>query len=111
PDPDPVPDPDPTPEPDPAPEPDPEPQPDPEPDPDPAPEPDPEPEPAPNTAPTLSGTPPTSVVVGSAYRFAPEASDADGDVLQFEIENEPAWTSFDASTGVLTGTPQEEDVG
>src|SRR5690606_34632014 len=39
------------------------------------------------------------------------ASDADGDVLQFEIANKPEWASFDAATGELAGTPTEEDVG
>jgi len=83
---------------------------DPEPDPDPDPTPAPGPEPEPNAAPTISGTPPQSVVVGSTYRFTPEANDPDGDVLRFEIENKPEWASFDSSTGELTGMPEEADV-
>src|SRR5690606_18763121 len=35
----------------------------------------------------------------------------DGDPLLFSVENAPAWTSFDASTGELAGLPDEGDVG
>lgn len=65
----------------------------------------------PNNAPTISGTPATSVVVGSTYRFAPRANDPDGDVLTFQIENKPGWASFDRATGVLAGRPGNSDVG
>jgi len=82
---------------------------------DPAPEPEPgaqpEPEPVPNSAPTIAGAPNTSVVVGATYSFAPKASDADGDVLHFEVQNKPSWATFDSSTGALTGTPKDSDVG
>ncbi|HEY9183125.1 MAG TPA: putative Ig domain-containing protein [Gammaproteobacteria bacterium] len=58
-----------------------------------------------NRAPTIAGTPPTSVVVGSAYTFTPTASDADGNALTFAVANRPAWAAFDARTGRLSGTP------
>src|SRR5690606_35520854 len=45
------------------------------------------------------------------YRFAPTASDADGDVITFQIRNKPGWASFDTSTGVLTGRPNSSHVG
>jgi hypothetical protein len=64
-----------------------------------------------NTAPTIAGTPPTSVEASSAYRFMPTASDADGDTLTFSIMNRPAWASFDTSSGLLSGTPTDRDVG
>lgn len=64
-----------------------------------------------NTTPAISGTPMSSVVVAGAYSFTPTASDADGDALLFYIENMPSWASFDASTGTLTGTPQNGDRG
>jgi len=60
---------------------------------------------APNTAPVISGTPPTSVTVGTAYSFTPSASDADGDTLGFTIRNKPAWANFSTTTGRLSGTP------
>jgi hypothetical protein len=77
----------------------------------PAPEPEPEPQPAPNTAPTLSGTPATSVVADSPYRFVPKAQDADGDRLVFSIQNKPNWATFSTSTGELSGTPNSSHIG
>ena len=65
----------------------------------------------PNRAPTISGTPATSVLQGSAYAFTPTASDADNDPLTFGITNKPAWAAFSTSTGALTGTPGAGDVG
>lgn len=65
-----------------------------------------------NDAPIIGGTPATSVDEDSAYHFTPTASDIDvGDTLTFAIGNKPAWASFDTSTGALTGTPRNEDVG
>jgi hypothetical protein len=53
--------------------------------------------------PTISGTPPTAVVVEQRYSFTPSASDADGDALVFHIQNKPDWMTFDATTGRLDG--------
>jgi hypothetical protein len=64
-----------------------------------------------NGAPKISGTPPTSVGVGSAYSFTPTASDSNGDSLTFSISNKPAWASFSTSTGRLSGTPTDAHVG
>lgn len=64
-----------------------------------------------NRAPTISGNPPTQVLVGETYSFTPTASDPDGDVLTFSIQGRPSWASFDESTGRLSGTPEEADVG
>ena len=64
-----------------------------------------------NSAPVISGTPPASIAVGQAYSFTPTANDADGDPLTFSIEGQPAWASFAADTGALTGTPQAGDEG
>ncbi len=71
----------------------------------------PAPPPAANRAPTISGTPPTSLVVGQAYDFQPTASDPDGDALTFSIQGRPAWASFNSSSGRLSGTPGAADVG
>ena len=65
----------------------------------------------PNGAPTISGTPPTTATVGTAYSFRPTASDPDGDTLSFSIENKPSWASFSISTGRLSGTPGSSHVG
>jgi hypothetical protein len=63
-----------------------------------------------NTAPTISGTPVTSAVAGTAYSFQPTASDADGNTLGFSIANKPSWASFSTATGRLSGTPVSEAV-
>ena len=64
-----------------------------------------------NDRPTISGTPATTVAQGEAYSFIPTASDIDGDPLVFTIVNKPAWASFNATTGELSGTPTNADVG
>jgi len=64
-----------------------------------------------NTAPVISGSPRSSVVVGSSYAFQPTASDAQGDPLRFSIANQPAWATFNASSGGLSGTPTAANVG
>lgn len=64
-----------------------------------------------NTAPTISGTPPSSVIAGQRYAFTPVASDPDRSPLNFTIVNRPAWASFSASTGRLSGTPSSSAVG
>jgi hypothetical protein len=65
----------------------------------------------PNSAPTISGTPPTSVVVGTAYSFTPSASDPEGNALTYSITNKPLWASFSTATGALNGAPGAVNVG
>jgi|GEM_PF-910084 len=65
-----------------------------------------------NDAPTISGSPATSVSQGTAYSFTPTGADVDtGDTLTYSISNKPGWASFNSSTGALTGTPGNADVG
>ena len=64
-----------------------------------------------NSAPTISGSPATSVTVGQAYSFRPQANDSDGQALTFSISGKPDWARFNRSTGVLSGTPSDGDVG
>ena len=64
-----------------------------------------------NAPPVISGTPPSSVVVGEAYTFTPTASDPNDDTLTFDIINPPPWLGFDTATGTLSGTPATTDVG
>jgi hypothetical protein len=59
----------------------------------------------PNSAPQIVGAPPSTATIGQMYRFTPSATDADGDVLTFRIENRPDWATFSPSTGRLEGTP------
>jgi len=70
--------------------------------------------PAPTTTTTasglsISGAPATTATVGVAYAFSPTAGGGSG--YAYSIANKPAWTTFDASTGSLTGTPSASDVG
>ncbi|MFT6432123.1 MAG: hypothetical protein ACJAVI_000158, partial [Candidatus Azotimanducaceae bacterium] len=65
-----------------------------------------------NDAPTISGTPPSTVLEDSRYSFVPLAADVDvGDSLTYSISAMPTWATFSSSTGVLTGTPDNSDVG
>ena len=64
-----------------------------------------------NNAPTITGQAVTSASPGQAYEFKPSAADADKDVVTFTIANKPAWAAFNATTGVLSGTPTEKDAG
>jgi hypothetical protein len=63
------------------------------------------------TRPSIAGTPATSVNVGAAYAFTPSATAGSGGTLSFSIGNCPAWATFSASTGALTGAPTEAAVG
>ncbi|EPN8460490.1 Ig-like domain-containing protein [Vibrio cidicii] len=64
-----------------------------------------------NDAPVISGSPATQVNEDSAYLFTPQVSDVDSQAFTFSITNKPAWASFDAATGTLSGTPSNDDVG
>jgi len=64
-----------------------------------------------NDVPTLSGTPNTEVAQGESYSFIPQANDVDEDTLTFSITSRPAWLTFDESSGVLSGTANNADVG
>jgi hypothetical protein len=64
-----------------------------------------------NTPPEISGTPEPSAQAGQMYTFTPEASDLDGDFIEFSIENQPQWATFSTETGELKGIPGDADVG
>lgn len=62
---------------------------------------------APQQPPTISGSPATNVTTGAFYSFTPMANNA----TTFTVTNKPSWTTFNAATGALTGTPASADVG
>jgi hypothetical protein len=64
----------------------------------------------PAQGPKIQGTAATTVTAGQAYSFQPQASGGSG-ALSFTIANKPAWATFDAATGKLSGTPAASDVG
>ena len=78
---------------------------------DPAPAPPAPPPPDTNTAPVITNEPALTAKAGTAYSFMPNVTDADGDTMTFAITGKPAWASFNASTGALTGTPADGNVG
>lgn len=67
---------------------------------------------SPSATPTsvrLSGAPPASVTVGSAYQFQPTISA--GGAITFSVHGQPTWMSFNSATGALTGTPTASEEG
>ena len=64
-----------------------------------------------NSAPTISGSPATSTTYNEGYDFLPNANDADGDTLTFDVQNRPTWANFDVLTGRLYGQPSLADIG
>jgi hypothetical protein len=64
-----------------------------------------------NRAPVISGSPATTGREGIAWSFQPTASDPDGNALSFSIANRPAWATFNAGTGRLSGTPPAGSAG
>lgn len=64
-----------------------------------------------NAPPTISGNPAESIRAGSGYGFSPQATDPDGDTLNFTIANAPGWAQFDSATGTLSGFPLSSHVG
>jgi uncharacterized repeat protein (TIGR02543 family) len=60
---------------------------------------------------TISGSPATSVVVGSAYSFTPTVSNPSGAALTFSVQSAPHWAAFNTKSGQLSGTPASTDVG
>ncbi|HIQ07100.1 MAG TPA: hypothetical protein EYH35_01435, partial [Thiotrichaceae bacterium] len=64
-----------------------------------------------NTAPVISGTPSPTINQKSAYYFETQASDVDNDALTYSMVNSPSWLSINTTTGVVSGTPAQADVG
>ncbi|MBE0370701.1 hypothetical protein PAUR_b0784 [Pseudoalteromonas aurantia 208] len=65
-----------------------------------------------NDAPNLSGVALRSIDEDTQYSFKPTLIDEDhGDSHSFSILNKPSWASFNNTSGELTGTPNNDDVG
>lgn len=64
-----------------------------------------------NIPPVISGTPSVQVDVLGEYLFVPTVTDPESDSLTFSLLNQPDWMLFNASTGVLSGSPQADDAG
>ena len=64
-----------------------------------------------NRSPIIGGAPSGSVMASTNFDFTPVASDPDGDPLIFSVTNKPDWADFNVTTGKLSGTPTESQVG
>ncbi|WP_462179029.1 tandem-95 repeat protein [Pseudoalteromonas gelatinilytica] len=65
-----------------------------------------------NDAPVISSTPITTANEDSIYSYTVSATDVDkGDTLTYSAKTLPNWLSIDAATGLVSGTPSNDDVG
>ncbi|WP_028773412.1 tandem-95 repeat protein [Shewanella waksmanii] len=64
-----------------------------------------------NDSPTISGTPNNTISEGSNYLFIPTIEDIDSNSFTLSINSLPSWLSFNPTTGQLSGTPNNSDVG
>ena len=57
--------------------------------------------------PVVSNIPssPVTIHIGDDYSYEPNATDADGDSLEYNITNKPSWAHVDLATGRVYGTP------
>ena len=54
---------------------------------------------------SISGAPNRQVIANQPYWFRPVANEPDGAALRFGIANQPHWSTFNPTTGEVTGTP------
>lgn len=64
-----------------------------------------------NDSPVISGTPSNTITANNLYSFTPSVLNIENDQLIFNIENLPDWADFSLTTGELSGTPVNSDVG
>ena len=64
-----------------------------------------------NQPPIITSTPVLAVTEDTGYTYTLTATDADGDALTFSAVTIPSWATFVPATGVLSGTPDNGDVG
>ncbi|MEP1075191.1 putative Ig domain-containing protein [Leptolyngbya sp. PL-A3] len=64
-----------------------------------------------NTPPLILSTPPTQVGITQAYRYQVQATDPEGDALQFSLSNRPNGMTINGATGEIVWTPQANQLG
>lgn len=65
-----------------------------------------------NRAPVIGNEPVKQIQENQLYSYSLDATDANsGDVLSYIETNTPSWATFDAQSGVLSGTPTSADIG
>lgn len=65
----------------------------------------------PNNKPGISSINPGSILIKQSFQYQIEAFDQDGDILTYGLVNAPSWLSINSSTGLISGIPQENDIG
>jgi len=65
----------------------------------------------PNHPPVFTSTPVTAATATLAYNYQASASDPDGDALVFTLISGPAGLTVDPTTGLVSWTPEEKQVG
>ena len=64
-----------------------------------------------NDAPSIDSTAVTSATEDAAYSYTVATSDPEGQTVTVSCTTCPSWLSYSSSTGKLTGTPDNDDVG
>jgi len=64
-----------------------------------------------NSAPTIKSAALLTSTVALTYSYTLTATDSDDDEITLSATTSPDWLTFDVSTGLLTGTPQDSDIG
>lgn len=64
-----------------------------------------------NKAPIIESTPITTAKEGALYTYEVEATDPDGDELEFTLLIYPTYMTINPSTGVINWTPTKEQIG
>ena len=64
-----------------------------------------------NTTPVLGSTPPTTAKVEYPYTYDVNSNDLEDDVLTYSLLTSLEGMTIDSSTGIITWTPTEEQIG
>lgn len=64
-----------------------------------------------NHTPVVTSVPDVYTETGCPYTYQIIAQDPEGDAVSFAAETIPGWLNFDKQTGLLSGTPSEDDIG
>jgi len=64
-----------------------------------------------NSAPVIESTPITTAKEGVAYTYDVEATDPNGDTLEFSLLVHPTGMTINSTTGVISWTPTEAQIG
>jgi hypothetical protein len=59
----------------------------------------------------ISGPRVDAAVANQRYEFVPEIGDVGTANVTYSVDGKPAWATFDATSGVLSGVPSGADVG